>query len=194
MDLKYTSHELKRVPSDALELPDEALADDLLQAYFVHVNRGWPIVDENEFMARYSSRESRNNAQLTLLNAIFLVGAHVLTPMRPEMRDLKPCFFRRAKTLIDYRFEQDRFMYVQVALLMTWHSDGLEDIVANSWHWVGVAARVALGLGMHRDTSKSSLIPIHKRAWSRTWWVLFQFDVMVSLAYGRPQALWVDPR
>lgn len=190
MDFKYISlHELKRpvaVSRDLLELPEKTLADQLLRAYFDHVNRGWPIVDEDDFMCQYRN----NHAQLPLMNAIFLVGAHVLaSPSRPEMKELKARFFRRAKTLIDCRSEQDRVMYVQVALLMTWHSDGQEDIIANCWHWVGMAARAALGLGMHRDTSKSSMILKQKRLWVRLWWVLFQLDVMVSLAYGRPQAL-----
>ncbi|CAM1505627.1 Fc.00g112640.m01.CDS01 [Cosmosporella sp. VM-42] len=189
---KYTAHEFKRVPSEALELPERYLADELVRVYFVHVNRGFPIVDEEDFMIKYSGDNPRNPVPLPLLHAIFLVGAHVLSPGREDVKALKPKLFHRVKMLFDSRFEQDRAMYVQVALLMTWHSDGLEDIVANSWHWVGVAVRVALGLGMHRDASQSSMAPVHKRLWVRLWWVLYQFDVLVSASYGRPQAINIE--
>ncbi|PMB67883.1 Acetamidase regulatory protein [Beauveria bassiana] len=67
-------------------------------------------------------------------------------------------------------------MYVQVALLMTWYSDGHEEIVANAWHWIGFAIRIAIGHGMHRDATHSKMLPVHRRLWTRLWWILFQFD------------------
>jgi transcriptional regulatory protein AMDR len=91
--------------------------------------------------------------------------------------------------LFDYRFEQHRETYLQVALLLTWQCDNLEDIVDNSWHWIGIGARTAFGMGMHRDARSSTLNTIDKRQWVRLWWCLFQFDVMVSASFGRPQAM-----
>ncbi|KAK7409218.1 hypothetical protein QQX98_008594 [Neonectria punicea] len=189
---KCTAHNPDRIPPEAFALPEKALVDELIHAYFSHVNCGWPIVDEEDFMTKYNARDSRNPPALTLLHAILLVGAHVLSRQRNDVAELKATFFSRAKTLLDARFEQDRTMHLQVALLMTWHSDGAEDILANSWQWVGHAARIALGLGMHRDSASSNLLPVYKRAWVRLWWVLVQFDVLVSVAYGRPQALNID--
>lgn len=46
-----------------------------------------------------------------------------------------------------------------------------------------------VGLGMHRDTGPSTLSSVDKRRWRRTWWIVVQYDVMVSLSYGRPQAM-----
>ena len=186
---KYTAHEFKQIPSGAVELPEKSLADDLVQAYFVHVNRGWPIVDEVDFMEKYNGNNPQRQVPLLLLHAIFLVGSHVLSSKREDLKELKRVSFRKAKALFDSRFEQDRAIYIQVALLMTWNSDGLEDVVANCWHWIGLAARTALGMGMHRDASQSSMTDGHKRLWVRLWWVLYQFDVMVSTFYGRPQAM-----
>ncbi|KAF4452265.1 hypothetical protein F53441_4859 [Fusarium austroafricanum] len=177
------------VPEEALKLPPKALADELVGAYFVHVNRGFPIVDEDEFMTRYNGSDAPKLVSLPLLNAIFLVGAHVLSSTRQQCRASTYIFFRRAKMLFDYRFEQHRETYLQVALLLTWQCDNLEDIISNSWHWVGVAARTAFGMGMHRDATSSTLNSIDKRQWVRLWWCLFQFDVMVSASFGRPQAI-----
>ncbi|CAH0036318.1 unnamed protein product [Clonostachys solani] len=189
---KYTVLDIKSIPAEAFKRPDKKLADELLEAFFVHVNRGWPIVDEHDFMAHYNGNVTASSVPLPLMNALFLVGAHVLAPQRPELRALQSVYFRRAKTLIDARFDQDRTVYIQTALLMTWYSDGMEEIVANAWHWIGIAARTALGVGMHRDASASRMLEVHKRTYVRLWWVLFQFDTMVSAAYGRPQALCLD--
>lgn len=177
------------VPSEALKLPDKSLVDELIQVYFSRINPGWPIVDEEDFMNRYRSADPRKPVPLLLLYSILLVGVHVSASLHKEYKSLKGCFFRRAKMLIDARFEDDRKVYVQAALLMTWNCDHLEDVVSNSWYWVGFAARTALGLGMHRDTSQSRMSAVTRREYIRLWWVLFQFDVLVSVAHGRPQAM-----
>lgn len=186
---KHTGHDLQHVPSEALERLDKRLEQRLMKAYFERVNRGWPIVDQEHFMLQYEGRIPRLPVQLPLLNAICLVGAHVLAADEPKMKDLQPLLFWRTKILIDCRFEQDRAIYVQVALLLTWYSDGLEEIVANAWHWLGIATRTALGCGMHRDVTKSRMLKSAKLNWTRLFWVVFQFDTLVSASYGRPQSM-----
>ena len=73
---------------DALTLPEQALADELVQAYFTHVNPGYPIVDEDLFMAQYRNRDSSDPPPVLLLQAILLVGSHV-TRSKAERDALK---------------------------------------------------------------------------------------------------------
>jgi len=186
---KHTGHDLQHVPAEALERLDKKLEQKLMKAYFEHVNGGWPIVDQELFMLQYEGRIPRLPVQLPLLHAICLVGAHVLASEDPKMKELQPLLFWRTKILIDCRFEQDRAIYAQVALLLTWYSDGLEEIVANAWHWIGIATRTAIGCGMHRDVTESKMLDTAKRIWTRLFWVIFQFDTLVSASYGRPQTM-----
>ncbi|KAK1453395.1 fungal specific transcription factor domain-containing protein [Colletotrichum melonis] len=189
---------MSSVPPEALELPTKALADKLVQAYFMHINRGIPIVDEEFFMKKYNNTETSEDfakqrpLSLLLLNAILLVGAHVLSNERDELKALKAVFFKRAKALFDCRFEQHRETYLQAAILLTWQCDDLEDVISNSWYWIGIAARTAYGMGMHRDATPSGLNVMDKRLWRRLWWTLYQYDVLVSMAHGRPQAISLD--
>jgi transcriptional regulatory protein AMDR len=174
---------------DALTLPEPALADELVQAYFTQVNTGYPIVEEDLFMTQYRNRDPADAPPILLLQAILLVGAHVTRP-RAERDALKEIFFRRAKWLFDNRIERNRDILVQAALLLTWHSDAADDDVsANAHFWIGVASRIATGLGMHRNPVCSRFVPRDRRMWRRLWYILVQFDVMVSLSYGRPQAM-----
>lgn len=114
-----------------------------------------------------------------------MVGARV-SRKRPERDALKTTFFRGAKMLFDARLEKNRDLVVQAALLLTWHTDGAEDICANAWHWVGTAVRTANGLGVHRDATPSTLNAYDMRIWRRIWWIMVMFDVIHSLVYGRP--------
>lgn len=174
---------------DALTLPEPALADELVHAYFTYVNPGYPIVDEDLFMTQYRNRDPTDPPPVLLLQAILLVGTHV-SRQKAERDALKEIFFRRTKYLFDNRIERNRDILVQVALLLTWHSDSADDDVAADAHfWVGVAARIATGLGMHRNPVSSRFVTRDRRMWRRVWYIMVQFDVMVSLSYGRPQAM-----
>lgn len=177
---------------DALTLPEQGLADELVQAYFTHVNTGYPIIDEDLFMAQYRNRDPEDPPPILLLQSIFLVGAHVSRP-KAERDALKEIFFRRTKWLFDSRVERNRDIMVQAALLMTWHSENADDDVSSNAHyWVGVAARIATGLGMHRNPVSSRFLLRDRHMWRRLWFILVQFDVLVSLSYGRPQAINLD--
>jgi transcriptional regulatory protein AMDR len=174
---------------DAMTLPEQSLADELVEAYFAHVNLGYPIVDEDQFMTQYRNKDAADPPPIVLLQAILLVGAHVARA-KPKRDELKAIFFRRSKWLFDNRIERNRDILVQTALLLTWHSDTADDdVAANAHYWVGVAARIATGLGMHRDLVPNRFVAGDRRMWRRVWWILVQFDVMVSLSYGRPQAV-----
>ncbi|KAL7783082.1 hypothetical protein V8C37DRAFT_65406 [Trichoderma ceciliae] len=177
------------IPKDAFVLPPRSVSDNLIGAYFEHIHRSFPIIDRERFLAQYEAPNS--TPPLLLFHAICLAGSHV-TSMVENTQELKSALFRRAKALFDGRYEEDRMHMVQAALLLTWFSDGGDDVCANAWWWIGVAARVALGLGMHRDVRLSKMLERDKRTWRKIWWCLVQFDVLVSLCYGRPQNINLD--
>ncbi|KAL6806410.1 hypothetical protein GGI42DRAFT_367217 [Trichoderma sp. SZMC 28013] len=177
------------IPKDAFVLPPKCVSDILIGAYFEHIHGIFPIIDREEFFTQYEAPTSA--PPLLLFHAICLAGSHA-TSMLDNTQELKGAFFRRAKALFDGRYEEDRMHMVQAALLLTWFSDGGDDVCANSWHWIGSAARIALGLGMHRDVGPSKMLERDKRTWRKIWWCLVQFDVLVSLCYGRPQNINLD--
>ncbi|OKL55522.1 hypothetical protein UA08_09211 [Talaromyces atroroseus] len=177
------------IPKDAFIIPPKHISDVLVAAYFEDVHPSFPIVDKDRFLTLYD--EPRSVPSLLLLQAICLVGSHVTAAFKNN-QDFKVSFFRRAKALFDGRYEEDRMEMVQAALLLTWFSDGGDDICANAWWWIGVASRTAIGLGMHREVGPSKMPDADKKTWKRMWWCLVQFDCLVSLCYGRPQNINLD--
>ena len=194
------------IPKDAFVLPPTHVSDLLIEDYFSHIHPGFPIIEKDKFLREY--HDSTSAPSILLLQAICLAGSHVTTTFKNN-QDLKAAFFRRAKALVDGRYEEDRMHVVQAALLLTWFSDGGDDICANAWWWIGVAARTAIGLGskqnhlffsdclhrhayrtarlVHRDVGPSKMPEGDKRIWRMIWWCLVQFDCLVSLCFGRPQ-------
>ncbi|KAJ9634184.1 hypothetical protein H2204_006515 [Knufia peltigerae] len=176
------------IPKDAFVLPPGNISAKLIDAYFTHVHPMFPVIDKEKFLEQYQASDSA--PPILLMQAICLVGSHMST--FHNIQNLKVAFFRRAKALLDGRYEEDRMHTVQAALLLTWFSDGGDDICANAWWWIGVAARVAVGLGMHRDVTHSKMPESDKRIWKVIWWCLVQFDCLVSLSFGRPLAINLD--
>ncbi|KAF2721940.1 hypothetical protein K431DRAFT_62425 [Polychaeton citri CBS 116435] len=176
-----------RVPQDALRLPEKSLADALVAAYFAFVNPGFPVVDEDRFMPQYTTNDPDNPVSTLLLQAILLVGAHVACQGR-QREAVKGVFLGRAKTLIDHGQEQNRTIVVQAALLLAWQVDSGGDVSADAYYWIGTATIIATGMGMHRDEDNT----YEKRTWRRVFWLLFQWDTLVSMQCGRPQALHIE--
>jgi transcriptional regulatory protein AMDR len=174
---------------DVSLLPEKEVCDQLVQDFFTKIHPGFPVVDEAEFRSQYGN--DKTPVPLLLLQSVLLAGAHVCQhPKVAKSRSLvKVALFRRAKALFDLHYENNREHLIQAALLFTWHFEGADDIAANAYYWIGVACRLAFGLGWHRNLSSSarSVIPIQdRRIQRRLFWVLFQYDVLASLHHGRP--------
>lgn len=138
------------ISKDAFVLPPKHVADVLIADYFQHIHPGFPIIDRERFIILYNDPSS--SPPILLLQAVCLAASHV-TKSFQNNQDLKVAFFRRAKALLDGRYEEDRMSVVQAALLLTWFSDGGDDICANAWWWIGIAAKTAVGLGSENNTT-----------------------------------------
>jgi transcriptional regulatory protein AMDR len=168
--------------------------DALVESFFNDINPGFPVVDEAEFRIQYEDKDSP--PPLLLYHAVLLAGAHACQHRKVvESRPIvKAVMFRRAKTLFDLRYENDRAALVQAALLFSWHVENADSVSSNSYHWIKNACIVAFGLGMHRDLTSGSTSVMPKetrRMFRRLWWTVFQAEVMSSLDHGRP--LMINP-
>ncbi|OAA55297.1 Transcription factor [Niveomyces insectorum RCEF 264] len=180
------------IKQDINSFPEKEIRDDFIDAYFEKVNPYFPVIDEYDFRKRYAESQP----PLVLLHAILLVGAHVSShaKARQARHIVKAVLFRRAKTVFDMRHEHDRLHLVQAAMLFTWHLQNGDTASANSFYWLGVACRIAFGIGLHRDLLRDppnlDRMPMHdRRHWKRIWWTLFQLEVLSALEHGRPPAI-----
>lgn len=183
--------------SDLSSFPGKEIRDELIEAFFNNIHPYFPIVDESDFRRQYA--DPSNPPPLLLFQAILLAGAHVCNhPKIAEARYVvKSILYRRAKLLFDMRHENDRLNLVQAALLFTWHLENADSASLNSYYWIGVACRIAFGIGIHRDILADPDIPgrmplVDRRLYRRVWWVLFQVELMSALEHGRPSMIHPD--
>jgi hypothetical protein len=87
-----------------------------------------------------------------MLNVVLALGVLHDTKIRQEERDdISETFFKRAKTLLDLdALESGSVALVQVLLLMGQYLQ-TRDITTSCWNTVGMAIRIAQGMGLHRE-------------------------------------------
>jgi transcriptional regulatory protein GAL4 len=59
----------------------------------------------------------------------------------------------------------------------------------SSYNCLGLAVRMAFGLGLHKDFPQWKSNPLHEEIRRRTWWCLYIFDVGSTITFGRPLAI-----
>lgn len=52
--------------------------------------------------------------------------------------------------------------------------------------YLGIAVRMAISLGLHRELPFWSISPFEREVRRRVWWVVFIFDSGASITFGRP--------
>ena len=181
---------------DVGSVPTREVRDALVDAYFQHIHPGFPVISEPYFRKQYG--DPRNPPPLILLQSVLLAGAHVTDhPLVAAARStVKQTLYRRARELFHVRYENDRLLLVQAALLFTWHQENADEVSCNTWMWTGIASRIAFGLGANRDLSPHASVPMP--AWDRrryrfAWWTLFVTETFAALHYGRACTIrWED--
>ncbi|KAK6383782.1 hypothetical protein LTS17_003074 [Exophiala oligosperma] len=173
------------------------LRDELIESFFGKIHPIFPVVNEEQFRFKYDHEQ--DDTPLLLLYAILLVGAHVSQHLKVKRSrsTFKSILFKRGKWLFDLRHENDRQHLVAAALLFTWHLENADTVSMNGYYWSGVACRTAYGIGMHRNILSDPDTPDRmpwrdRRLYRRTWWTLFQVEVMSALEHGRPSMIHLE--
>ncbi|CAG8790450.1 15269_t:CDS:2 [Gigaspora margarita] len=171
-------------------LPPQEISDHLLETYFTHIHPLLPIIYKPIFFNRL---KDRNNPPFLLLNAIYALAARYSD--RPELRkviqDSQTAgdeFFDRAKALLDNDYDKSHITTIQALIIMAIRDIRIDN-TTRSWIYIGMAARMAQDLGIHRNNEKWQPISLsheEKEEQKRAFWSCFVIDRIASTHMGRP--------
>ena len=175
-------------------LPPRPLADHLLEAFWDRIFCQYPFFHRKSFERQYErlwapstalpadtlssaavglggSPETPGNLMVfhCALNAIFALGCHFSSFPAADREPLAFSFFLRAKAFIGLDLLEVNSIGVVQSLLLTSLCLQSTPFPSRCWNAVGVACRVAQGLGLHTevgDSSRDALgIDIRRRTW-----------------------------
>ncbi|KAJ5148309.1 fungal-specific transcription factor domain-containing protein [Penicillium atrosanguineum] len=201
-----------------LSVPQRSEADALVESYWTWFHPLYPFIHQPSFNERYlavwRSTSAKSSNRLSehpkptncyrnigdrvfhcLLNAMFALGSHFNPAIEEKNRDhTSLVFFNRANRLLDFdMLANGSLALVQTLLLMGQYLQST-DMSSACWNIVGMAIRVAQGIGLHhepdrRDQSCCLNQPISQAETElrrRVWAGCVLLDRILSLAYGRP--------
>lgn len=118
-----------------------------------------------------------------LLYSILALGAWTLGD---QHADIDEYFYRKASALGQEEsvFESASLTMVQALVLLS-NFTQKRNKPNTGWNYLGLAVRMALSLGLHRELPEWEISLLQKEMRRRVWWGLFIFDSGASTTFGR---------
>lgn len=159
--------------------------ENLIDAFFVFYHPTFPIVHEPTFRAQYAGTLPCANKGHwnTLANILAALGSFASSNVA-DATDL-PIFQAAQKSLFSNYLEVGNLTLVQAFSLSSNYMQK-RNKPNTGFNYGGLAIRLAIGLGLHKDLEGNSLSPLQTETRRRIWWCLCVLDVGATITYGRP--------
>ncbi|OBT66781.1 hypothetical protein VE03_04002 [Pseudogymnoascus sp. 23342-1-I1] len=158
---------------------------NLIDAFFTFYHPTFPIVHEPTFRAQYAGilpRPDKENWN-TLANILAALGSFASSNCS-DATDL-PIFQAAQKSLFADNLEVGNLTLVQAFGLSATYLQK-RNKPNTGYNYGGVALRLGIGLGLHKEFEQGNLPPLQMEIRRRVWWTLCVLDVGATITYGRP--------
>lgn len=177
-------------PTVSSLLPPHETAEQLTEAYFTLRWPALPVLHKPTFMKQHYTNvtEHGNSASHVSIFLTFMVFALASIDTKEQeltLQDAHLDFFDVAMQHIPGLLHSNSLETVQGLLLMTVFAVN-ERRRINSWHAIGLAARTAIDLGLHRASTSSSSNMLTTEMQRRVFWSVYALDRNISISLGRP--------
>ncbi|OTA85293.1 hypothetical protein M434DRAFT_36176 [Hypoxylon sp. CO27-5] len=162
--------------------------------YFEHVHPIVPMLDEEDFRASYSLGQRRDPGWLGLLNMVITIGS-----IASGSDTLHEQYYDQARAFLDLdSFGAGNLESLQALCLLGGLYLHYRNAPNMAYAVLGAAHRVAIALGLHRESRRRNVSTIETQGGAtsikvsrletrrRTWWSLFCLDTWASMTLGRP--------
>ncbi|KAJ9209436.1 transcriptional regulator family: Fungal Specific TF [Paecilomyces variotii] len=178
-----------------LELPPQWHAAHLTDFYWSHSHTLYPIIRKNEFMGAlwkiYTEPEDplmQSPLWLFRVWMVLAIGSTAYCSVSLVDESESVMFFNKAMTYFEDAFSCGDMAALEVLMLQVSYSF-FNQLGPNTWFLVGVATRMAIGMGLHTSSTYEN-IPVDVSEYrKRIFWSLYMMDRVVSMALGRPFAM-----
>ena len=179
-----------------LVLPTRATADHLIETYFAVVFDLFPVIEEQKFREEYENLwmpgrlPNPDPLWFCMLNCIFALASLFSDRVPPEQcEQTAESFYVHAKPLLNFdTLDQGSLVVVQALLLMGQYLQSTKQ-VNRCWYVIGLAIRIAQGLGLHLSEINNSCDVYEREIRKRCWWACLMKDTNLAMTFGRPMMI-----
>ncbi|WPH04746.1 Hypothetical protein R9X50_00764100 [Acrodontium crateriforme] len=158
----------------------------LIDAYFNHYHPIYPFIHEPTFRAQYSElvRRPAERSWNTLCSVVIAIGAWSIADTSAIGTD--DHHYRQATAFLENSgaLELADMTMVQALVLLSNYAQKMNR-PNTGWNYLGIAVRMAMSLGLHREFPNWNLSLFQREMRRRVWWGMFIFDSGASVTFGR---------
>lgn len=167
------------------------IADGMIDAYFRIYHLSYPIVHEPTFRAQYSEVIPRPSGGSWFILAYAMAALGVYTTAT-TVNNLDLDIFNHIKSLLSFDLLEIGSLPLVQALTLISNYQQKRDKPNAAYSYSGLAARMAMALGLHKDFQGWKISPLSMEIRRRVWWTLSIFDIGANITFGRPQVCPLD--
>lgn len=152
--------------------------------YFKTFHVSYPIIYEPIFMAHFNEIVIPPQGWESQMYMVAAIGSF-MSGVSPEQNDDLNLFeLAKSKLTIDI-MERGNLTLVTTITLMSNYLQKRER-PNSGYSYLGLAVRMALGLGIHREIDRQGESLLEKEMRRRIWWCFYIFDCGQNITFGRP--------
>lgn len=165
--------------------PNRQIADIMIDSYFKLFHLSYPILHEPTFRAQFSEVIPRPHGDSWLVLAYVVAAIGVWSQAKtPDNLDLQ--LFSQARSILSFNFLELGNLTLVQALTLTSNYQQKRDRPNSAYNYLGLAVRMAMGLGLHKEFQGWNISPLNMEIRRRVWWSLCVFDCGATITFSRP--------
>lgn len=182
----------------SVTLPEANYVKQLVHFYFAHSHTLYPIIDQVEFInfvdqtcADPNSDSAQSPLSLFRLWMVLAIASTTYSSVTFADESESMVYYDKAMLYFEAALGFDEMANLEVLALQVSYSF-FNQLGPNTWFLVGLAARMAVGMGLHTSSSYNNVPFSVVERRKRIFFSIYMMDRVVSIALGRPFALHDD--
>ncbi|KAI1863032.1 hypothetical protein JX265_009078 [Neoarthrinium moseri] len=174
---------------DRADLATSAVASLLIDAYFLFYNTSYPIVHEKIFREKMASdwRHTKRHSAWSIVYYMVLAIGHWTSATNHT--SVMPCpYYSAARSRLSVAMLESGTVETLQAFLLMGNYLQKRDRPNTGYNLIGIAYRIAFGLGLHREIPHAADTMEHERR-RQLFWTVYCFDSGFCITTGRPPTL-----
>ncbi|KAK9452662.1 fungal-specific transcription factor domain-containing protein [Dipodascopsis uninucleata] len=173
------------------ELPRRSVVQHLLKIYFTHIHISFPFLSEHETLEAIdriyndTGYYRKNVFWSFVFDMILAIATSTVQKYEWNLVASPESYSQRATQKLNRVLCLKGTKPLIAVLLLSVYSL-MHDTSASVWHLVGIAVRLCMELGLHRDSGREQVSFFETEMRRRCFWCVFALDRMVSVTLGRP--------
>lgn len=184
---RYSSTSLDPLESRLVNL---AFVDGLFTHYFAVYNSCYPVIHEPTFREQFRTRttQPRNRSWTLIVYSVLAFGNWIRAGEDESSNEDDECqFTAAARGQLSLGILESGSLELVQGLLLLGNFLQKRDRPNTAYNYIGLACRIGLGLGLHRERPKHRSMSVFARERrSQIFWVMYAFESGFSFTTGRP--------